>query len=120
MKLLANPFLLVLSLAAVRAQTAPAPATAAAPAAGFPLGGYYVVFPTVPSIAIHFDSSSSDIAKAFSAAHTASTAYNHDGGAFKGFVRLRPSESSDDNAVDSSEYRKNVKSGNWTQFVNGE
>jgi hypothetical protein len=118
MKLITTAFLLVLSIAGVRAQTAPAPATT--PASGIPLGGYYVVFPTVPSMAIHFDSSSSDIAKAFGAAHTASTAYNHDGGAFKGFVRLRPSESSDDNAVNSSEYRKNVQSGKWTKFVNGE
>jgi len=118
MKSLAVAFLLALTIAAGRAQTAPAPTTA--PASGIPLGGYYVVFPTLPSIAIHFDSGSTDIGKAFGAAHTVSTAYNHDGGAFKGFIRLRPSESSDDNPVDSSEYRKNVKSGKWTQFVNGE
>jgi len=111
MKLLTAAFLLALTSAAVRAQTAPAPASVT------PLGGYYVVFPTPPDTATHFDPNGTDMSKAFGADQTG---YNHDGEAFKGFVRLRPSESSDDNAVDSSEYRKNVRSGKWTKIVNGE
>jgi hypothetical protein len=118
MKLLTAAFLLVLSIAAGWAQAAPA--ASAGTATGTPLGGYYVVFPTSPNILIHFDLNSPDIGKAFGAAHAVSTAYNHDGGAFKGFVRLRSAESTGDKTVEASEYRKNVRSGKWTEFLNGE
>ena len=104
----------MLTIAAVRAQNA-----ATNPPATGPAGGYFVVFPQGPNTVIHFDANSSDIAKAFAVPHVG-TSFNHDGAAFKGFIRPTPAESYDDNAVDTSEYKKNVQSGKWTKFVNGE
>jgi hypothetical protein len=84
-----------------------------------PAAGFCVVFPQVPNTTVHFDANSSDIAKAIAAPHVG-TSFNHDGAAYKGLIRPRPSESSDDSATDYSEYQKNVKSGKWRELVNGE
>jgi hypothetical protein len=121
MKLLTTAFLIVLSVVALRAQTAttnPQPAASAA--------GYLAVFPQAPLIAIRFDGNSEDIAKVLAASRVG-TGYNHDGTAFKGFVRSTSSESYNGNVVDYDQrnknvvqYKKNVKSGKWIGFVNGE
>ena len=120
-KLLTTAFLIVLSVVALRAQTAttnPQPATAAA--------GYLAVFPQAPLIAIRFDGNSEDIAKVLAVSH-AGTSYNHDGTAFKSFVRSTSSESYNGNVVDYDQrnknvlqYKRNVKSGKWIGFANGE
>jgi hypothetical protein len=122
MKLLTAASLLILSLAAVRAQNAPAnPQTSATPA-----GGYFVVYPQAPIITVRFDGNSEDIAKVLPAPHIG-TGFNHDGSAFNTFVRSTSSESYHDNLVDYAqrdkniaEYKKNVKSGKWIGFRNGE
>ena len=56
-----------------------------------------------------------------------STAFNHDGKAFNGFIRSTPSDVNNENATDSTdfdkvrdEYQRNLKSGKWRPFVNGE
>ena len=120
MKLLTSAFFLVLSIAAVRAQNA-----AVTPSPTGPAAGYFSVFPQAPLVTIRFDDKSEDIAKV-TAPHT-STIFNHDGKAFNGFVRSTSSESYDDTLVDyarldknRAEYKKNVKSGKWHRFVNGE
>jgi hypothetical protein len=127
MKLLAIASLLLLSISAVRAQTATgASSTAVNPlAAAGPLGGYLVVFPQVPVTTVRFDGNSEDIAKV-PASHV-STAFNHDGTAFNNFVRSTSSESYNANVVEHdhheknvAEYQKNVKSHKWSRFVNGE
>jgi hypothetical protein len=121
MKLLITGFLLILSIAAVQAQNATTNAILTAP-----LGGYLVVFPQTPVTTIRFDGNSEDIAKIISGTH-ASTSFNHDGTAFKAYVRPTSSESYNANVVDYAqrdkdvaEYQKNVQSGKWTRFVNGE
>jgi hypothetical protein len=74
MKLLITIFLIVLSVVALRAQTATTnPQQAATTAAG-----YLAVFPQAPLIAIRFDGNSEDIAKVLAASRV-STGYNHDG-----------------------------------------
>jgi hypothetical protein len=120
MKLLITAFLLVLSVAAVRAQNLTTNAVLTAS-----LGGYLVVFPQIPVTTIRFDGNSEDIAKIVSA--HASTSLNHDGTAFKAYVRPTSSESYNANVVDYAEreknvaeYQKNVQAGKWTRFVNGE
>jgi hypothetical protein len=124
------------------------PAPASQLGAQLPLGGYLVVYPQAPITTIRFDPSSSDIAKkedtkgtttvkveasatakrggAFAISY-GGTSFNHDGTAFDGFVRPTSSESYNNNVVDSvqrdrnvSQYKKNVKSGKWRGFVNGE
>jgi hypothetical protein len=124
------------------------PAPASQLGAQLPLGGYLVVYPQAPITMIRFDPSSSDIAKkedakgigtvkveasatakrggAFAISY-GGTSFNHDGTAFDGFVRPTSSESYNNNVVDSaqrdrnvSQYKKNVKSGKWRGFVNGE
>jgi hypothetical protein len=98
-------------------------------------------------VAIHFNPSSSDMAKkeytmdslvkidpgatrmkggAFGTSYSVS-GYNHDGKAFDGFARPTPSESYYNNVVDYTQssrniaqYNKNVRSGKWHRFVNGE
>jgi hypothetical protein len=126
LKLLITASLLILSIAAVRAQTAtadPAPAVAAVPAIA---GGYFVVYPQAPVTTIRFDGNSNDIAKVLGAPHI-SISLNHDGAAFNSFVRSTSSESYHDNLVDYAQrdkdvsaYKKNVKSGKWRGFTNGE
>ena len=118
MKLLITPFLFLLSVAAVQAQTGPA--------TGIPLAGYFNFFPQPLILSIRFDGNSQDIAKVLPASHTSSV-YNHDGAAFSGYVRSTSSESYNANVVDYvqckknvEEYKQNVKSGKWTRFVNGE
>ena len=121
MKLLITGFLFVLSITALRAQNAavnPAMSTG-------PLGGYLVVYPQAPLVTVRFDGNSEDIAKALSL-HPA-TGFNHDGTAFRGYVRSATSESYSSNLADYAqrdkdiaEYQKNVQSGKWTRFVNGE
>jgi hypothetical protein len=121
MKLVITGFLFVLSITALRAQNvAVNPATSTGP-----LGGYLIVYPQVPLITVRFDGNSEDIAKALST-HP-STSFNHDGTAFKGYVRAATSESYNSNVTDYAqrdkdiaEYQKNVQSGKWTRFVNGE
>jgi len=120
MKLLTTALFLVLSIAAVQAQTA----TVNPPASGPPTG-YLGVFPQAPLITIHFDGNSEDIAKV--TVPLVSTRFNHDGKAFTSYVRSTSSESYYDNVVDyaqfnknAAEYKKNVKSGKWRGFVNGE
>jgi hypothetical protein len=120
MKLLITGFLLVLGISAVQAQNATTNAVLSAP-----LGGYLVVFPQTPVTTIRFDGNSEDIAKIVSAPH-AGTSLNHDGTAFKGYVRSTSSESYNANVVDYAErennvaeYQKNLQSGKWTRFVNG-
>jgi hypothetical protein len=123
-KLLIAASLLMLSLAATRAQNAIAePAAVAVPAIA---GGYFVIYPQAPVTTIHFDGNSSDIAKILGAPRV-STSLNHDGAAFNSFVRSTSSESYHDNLVNYaqrdknvSEYQKNVKSRKWRGFRNGE
>jgi hypothetical protein len=123
LNLLITASLLMLSLAAVRAQNAPVDPVVAVPVIA---GGYFVVYPQAPITIIRFDGNSSDIAKVLAATH-AGTGVNHDGSAFNSFVRSTSSESYHDNLVDYalrdknvSEYKKNVKSGKWAGFKNGE
>jgi hypothetical protein len=122
MKLLLTASLFMLSLAALRAQSATGNPSVTSP----PLGGYFVVYPQAPIITIRFDGNSDDIAKVSAAPHVG-TSLNHDGSAFKSFVRSTSSESYQDNVVDFAqrdrniaEYRKNVKAGKWIPFRNGE
>lgn len=77
-------------------------------------------------ITVRFDGNSSDIAKKEPSTVNTSV-FNHDGRAFVGYVRSTPSEAYDDNVVDYAqtsrdvaEYRKNIKSGKWREFRNGE
>jgi hypothetical protein len=122
MKLIITAFLIVLSVVALRAQTATTnPQQAATTAAG-----YLAVFPQAPLIVVRFDGNSEDIAKVLAASRVG-TGYNHDGTAFKSFVRSTSSESYNGNVVDYDQrsknvlqYKKNVKSGKWIGFVNGE
>ena len=121
MKLLFTGFFLILAFSAVQAQNATTNAVLSAP-----LGGYLVVFPQKPVTTIRFDGNSEDIAKIVSAPR-AGTSLNHDGTAFKTFVRGTSSESYSANVVDYAqrenniaEYQKNVRSGKWIRFVNGE
>ena len=123
MKFLITASLLMLSIAAVRAQNATPEPAAVLPAIP---GGYFVVFPQVPVITIRFDGNSSDIAKVLVAPHAVAS-LNHDGAAFNSFVRSTSSESYHDNLVDYaqrdknvSEYKKNVNSRKWREFRNGE
>jgi hypothetical protein len=123
MKLLITASLIMLSIATGRAQNA---APGPTPASSIPLGGYFVVYPQAPIITVRFDGNSEDIAKVVAVPH-ASTIFNHDGKAFNTFVRSTPSESYHDNLVDYAqrdknvaEYKKNVKSGKWIGFRNGE
>jgi hypothetical protein len=121
MKLVITGFLLVLSITALRAQNAavnPAVPTV-------PPGGYLLVYPQAPLVTIRFDGNSEDIAKIVSP--RPGTSFNHDGSAFKGYVRSATSESYNSNVADYAqrnkdiaEYQKNVQSGKWTRFVNGE
>jgi hypothetical protein len=121
MKLVITGFLFVLSITALRAQNAAmSPGTPAAP-----LGGYLVVFPQAPLVTTRFDGNSEDIAKILSP-HP-STSFNHDGSAFKAYVRSTTSESYNSDVADYAqrdkeiaEYQKNVQSGKWTRFLNGE
>jgi hypothetical protein len=50
--------------------------------------------------------------------------WNHDGQAFAGYVRSQSYDSSDDASADAqpdlAQYHKNVKSGKWHEFKNGE
>ena len=121
MKLLITGFLLILSISAVQAQNATTNAILSAP-----LGGYLVVFPQTPFTTIRFDGNSEDIAKIISVPR-AGTRFNHDGTAFKDYVRPTSSESYNANVVDYgqrdknvAEYQKNVHSGKWTRFANGD
>jgi hypothetical protein len=121
MKLVVSVFLLMSSIAAVEAQTANVNLPAISP-----LGGYAVIYPQAPLVTIRFDGNSEDIAKVITASRPGPT-FNHDGSAFKGYVRSTSSESYYANAVDYdqreknvAEYKRNVKSGKWVRFVNGE
>ncbi len=122
MKLVITGFLFVLGITALRAQNAAAnPVVQTAP-----LAGYFVVFPQAPFTTIHFDGNSEDIAKVLSVPH-AGTSFNHDGAACKGYIRSSTSESYNSNEADYAQrdrdiadYQKNVQSGKWTRFVNGE
>jgi hypothetical protein len=123
MKLLITASLIMLSIAAVRAQNANAEPVGVVPVI---VAGYFVVYPQAPVTTIRFDGNSSDIAKVLGAPH-ANTSLNHDGAAFNSFVRSTSSESYHDNLVDYaqreknvSEYKKNVKSRKWGGFKNGE
>lgn len=123
MKLLITASLMMLSLAAVRAQNAAPNPT---PVSATPVGGYFVVYPQAPIITVRFDGNSEDIAKVLPAARP-SAGLNHDGSAFNTFVRTTSSESYHDNLVDYArrdkdvaEYQRNVKSGKWIPFKNGE
>jgi len=121
MRLVITGFLFVLSITALRAQnTAVNPGTPTAPT-----GGYLLVYPQAPLVTIRFDGNSEDIAKVLPL-HP-SIGFNHDGTAFKGYVRSATSESYNSNGADYAqrdrdiaEYQKNVQSGKWTRFVNGE
>jgi hypothetical protein len=121
MKRVITGFLFVLSITALRAQNTPVnPGTPIAP-----LGGYFVVYPQAALVTVRFDGNSEDIAKILSP-HP-NTSFNHDGSAFKGYVRSATSESYNSNTTDYaqrdkdiSEYQKNVQSGKWTRFLNGE
>jgi hypothetical protein len=121
MKLVITGFLFVLSITALRAQNAAVnPGTPTAP-----LGGYLVVYPQAPLVTVRFDGNSEDIAKVLSP-HP-STSLNHDGMAFNGYVRSATSESYNSSRTDYAqrdkdiaEYRRNVQSGKWTRFRNGE
>ena len=121
-KLLTTVFLIMLSIGAVRGQTA---APIALPDS-VSQGGYFLIYPQVPIITVHFDPNSSDIAKKENAT-TVSSRFNHDGKAFASFVRSAPTESNYDTVVDYAQreknvdqYKTNVKSGKWREFVNGE
>lgn len=133
MKLLITAFLIVLTALALHAQ-------AVAPAGNMGYGDE-VQLATVASldaefklryawargiVTVRYDPNSSDIAKKENPP-TISPLFNHDGKAFAGFVRSTPSESYYDNVVDYarrnesvSEYKKNVQSGKWRGFANGE
>jgi hypothetical protein len=119
MKWLTSALSLMLSIAAVTAQNAGTPLATVSAA------GYFSVFPQAPLVTIRFDSKSEDIAKV--TAPQTSTIFNHDGKAFDGFVHSTSPEFYNDNVVDyaqldknRAEYKKNVKSGKWRRFVNGE
>lgn len=125
MKLLTTALFLVLSIAAVRAQIATVNPPAS-PLAGLATMGYLAVFPQAPLITVRFDGNSADIAKVVTVPQSG-TSYNHDGTAFKGYVRSTSSESYNDSVVDYAqfdrdvaEFKKNVKSGKWRGFINGE
>jgi hypothetical protein len=128
MNLFIIALLCMLSVAGARGQnsTVNPPAAAASQAAlTVPLGGYFVIYPQAPLITVHFDGASEDIAKAFSAPRVGAN-FNHDGAAFKGFVRSTSSESYNENVVDRAQgtlnvaqYKNNVKSGKWIGFANG-
>ena len=133
MKLLIAAFSMVLSAVALHAQ-------AVAPAGNMGYGDE-VQLATVAAldaefkphfawargiVTVRYDPNSSDIAKK-ETPPAPSPLFNHDGKAFAGFVRSTPSESYYNNVVDYdqrnvsvAEYKKNVKSGKWRGFVNGE
>jgi hypothetical protein len=132
LKLLATASLIILSSAGLYAQTAPSSHVGYAEEAQLiKLASRESEFKPIYAwareiVTVRFDPNSSDMAKKGNPP-PASSLYNHDGKAFAGFVRSTPSESYYENVVNDAQrdenaagYRRNVKSGKWRGFVNGE